>query len=152
MYAKWLFCVGVVVIVASMAGCMPHKGTLQAPPAQPVQAVQLEQHLVGNSLYRQGWKGAAKFRFASHHNADGTMSAKSWWYGGDQKTTGQWYISDDGLYCRTWDNYWAEGQEGCFVVAQSISDGRLIFDHVRGLPGSNRRYVYQVLAGNPHRL
>ena len=152
MYGKWLFCLGVFVIVASMSACLPHQGAQKTVIAEPVQAASLQQQLVGNSLFRQGWRGAAKFRFASHHHADGTVSAKSWSFGGETKTTGQWYISDDGLYCRTWDNFWAEGKEGCFSVMKSPNDGRLIFNHVRGLPGSDRRYVYQVLAGNPHSL
>ena len=149
MHGKWIFCLGVMAIVAALAGCLPQqKQTI----ARIVQPSELTKKLIGNSLFRQGWRGAAKFRFSSHHRADGTMSARSWWFGGDQRTTGTWYVSDDGLYCRTWDNLWAEGKEGCFTVAQAAEDGSLIFDHVRGLPGSDKRYVYQVLLGNPHKL
>lgn len=149
---NWIVRLGLLAMVAVVSGCLNQATGRTGAPARFVQPAEVERQLVGNTLYRQGWRGAAKFRFASAYNDDGTMTAKSWWFGGETKTTGRWWFNDEGLYCRAWDNRWSEGKEGCFSVSQSADDGRLIFDHVSGMPGSHRRYVYQVLAGNPHRL
>ena len=152
MLRQWVLRLSLLAACAIVSGCLEQAGLQKITPAKYIQSAELERQLIGNSLYRRGWTGAAKFQFASHHSPDGTMSAKSWWFGGAEQTVGRWRVTEDGLYCRTWNNFWAQGKEGCFSVAQSTEDGRLIFDHVDGHPGSHKRYIYQVLVGNPHRL
>lgn len=60
-----------------------------------------------------------------------------------EDAAGAWRVSeDDGLYCRTWNNGWAEGREGCFRVTRN--GDALTFDHVSGAAGEAASYTYSL--------
>lgn len=139
-------------LAVMLAGCMETVGYQEVTPARYIAPTAIAKRIQGNTLYREAWQGAAKLRYVSHHRTDGTMTARFWWFGGDEQATGTWVVTEDGLYCRQWSNWWADGKRGCFSVAEATKDGTLIFDHVNGAAGDSVRYRYKVLAGNPHRL
>ena len=140
------------VVVGMLSGCLPSSPQkIEAIPL-PLSGEEVKSRLAGNSVYRKGMRGLARWQYASHHSADGALSAKTWWLGGADVAQGHWEVSEDGTYCRRWFNHWANGEEGCFRVFASSTNGSLIFDHVSGNAGDSKRYDYQVLVGNPYSL
>ena len=141
------------VMLSVLSGCNPPDVTAEREALPlPLSRSQIIERLTGNTVYRKTWRGLANVQYASRHGDDGTLSAKSWWLGGDDRAKGTWVVHSDDTYCRRWLNHWAKGEEGCFRVFDSPSDGSLIFDHVTGNPGAAPRYTYSVLAGNPYSL
>ena len=139
-------------LAVAVSACLPTGGEDRTAIPMPMDAVEISQRLSDNSVYRSGWRGLANWEYASHHSADGRMSARAWWFGGRDEAEGRWEVTSDGLYCRTWLNHWADGEKGCFRVFSSASDGTLIFDYVSGAAGDAKQYSYEVLAGNPYSL
>ena len=131
-----------------LAACQSPRVPDASRSLQALTAAELHDTLVGNTLIRSGGPFWRRWDYAGRHRGDGTMTGRVSWSGGQERATGVWDISPDGLYCRTWSNEWSAGRRGCF---RGSRDGDiLIFDHVSGSSGDAERYAYRLVPGNPH--
>lgn len=139
--------------LAACASALQAPGTAKREPLPfPLKRDQIMSRLDGNTIFRSGIKGLARWQYASLHTRSGRLSARRWWQGGDARARGNWRVTSDDLYCRRFHNFWAGGKLGCFRVFDSPADGSIILDHVSGHQGDSYRYRYKVLAGNPYSL
>jgi hypothetical protein len=104
--------------------------------------VELRETLMGHTLSRSGGPLWRRWDYAAVHRADGTITGRVSWSGGEEVADGVWEVTPEGLYCRTWKNDWGAGQRGCFQVRRD-SDV-LVFDHVSGSGGDAERYAYRL--------
>ena len=139
-------------LAACTAALQDPKTVKREPLPNPMNREQILARLDGNTIYRSGIAGLARWEYASLHAKSGRISARRWWSGGDDRAKGSWRITSDDLYCRRFDNFWARGELGCFRVYDASGSGEVIFDHVSGNQGDSFRYRYKVLAGNPYKL
>ena len=105
---------------------------------------------MGNTISRSGGSFWRPWDYVGVHHADGTMTGRVSFSGGEEIVSGVWEISPAGLYCRTWENDWGAGKRGCFSA--SLGGETLVFDHVSGSSGGAERYLYRLLPGNPRGL
>jgi len=117
-----------------LAGCAtpPEQGALTAD--------QIRQTVTVNPLTRCGSVLLGQWRYTGRHGRDGTMTGLVLAGESREEAAGTWRVTTDGLYCRTWNNTWAEGREGCFRVTRAGDS--LTFDHVSGAPGEATSYTY----------
>lgn len=134
----------------SLTGCTGWPRVASNAMLQTVEAGDLRELLADNTLYRRGRRVAGAWHYAGLQRADGTILARIWWAGGEERASGRWEVTDRGIYCRIWDNHWGGGERGCFRVSRS--GDTLVFDHVSGSRGDADRYAYQLQAGNSHGL
>lgn len=73
---------------------------------------------------------------------DGTIRGKA--KQSDATDTGKYTISDDGIYCRAWDN-WRGGSEQCGHIAKSGDEYARIVD-------GDVQSTFKILKGNPKGL
>lgn len=135
--AERLGIAGVAFLTLAVASCAtPETGptVLSAP--------EIRQTVTGNALTRCGSQLLGQWRYTGRHMRDGTMEAVVLAGARREDAAGIWRVTDEGLYCRTWNNAWAQGQEGCFRVIRSGQS--LIFDHVSGAAGEATRYTYRL--------
>lgn len=114
---------------------------------QPIATTELRGTLEKNTLSRSGGPFWHRWTYRSVHRANGTMTGRVTWSGGEENTTGVWEISSNGHYCRTWSNAWGSGKRGCFQVSRP--GDTLVFNHVSGASGDANRYLYRVLPREP---
>lgn len=125
-----IVCLGLV-----LGGCAgPDKGP------KVLTADEIRQAVTRTPLTRCGSVLLGQWRYTGRHSRDGTMSAVVLAGAKREDATGSWHVTGDDLYCRTWNNDWAEGREGCFRVTRS--GDALTFDHVGGAPGEATSYTY----------
>lgn len=125
------------LLLLSIAGCA------SAPPdGTPLNAEQIRAAVTGSPLTRCGRVLLGQWRYTGRHSGDGSMTALVLAGETRDEATGTWRATDDGLYCRAWNNNWAQGREGCFRVTRS--GDKLTFDHVSGAPGEAKRYTYRL--------
>ncbi|MEQ8586420.1 MAG: hypothetical protein RLO01_14000 [Thalassobaculaceae bacterium] len=125
---------GVAALLAGCAGERSASGTLSAE--------EIRQTVVRNPLTRCSSILLGAWRYTARHVRDGRMSAVVLAGQTREDATGAWRVTSDDLYCRTWDNDWAGGREGCFRVSRA--DDTLVFDHVSGAAGESQRYTYRL--------
>ncbi len=133
-----------------LAACQSPPGSDLGESLQPLTSAEIGDALVGNTLSRSGGPIWRQWDYAGVHRANGTMTGRVSWPGGEEVVSGVWEVSPDGLYCRTWENDWGAGQRGCFRASRGGET--LVFDHVSGSTGGADRYVYRLLPSNPHGL
>ena len=131
-----------LLLAASLAAC----GTpSEAPPRQALSADEIQTVLIGNTLVRLMGGAFFSWEYNGVHAADGTMVGRVRGPSEVERVSGTWEVTGDDLYCRTWSNNWGDGRRGCFRVSRAGEE--LIFEHVSGSSGGQRRYVYQWQAG-----
>jgi len=143
---------GAAIVGASvslfLAGCGSTPEPVSGPSLRTLNATEVRETLVDNSLYRRGREWLPAWEYVGHHRTDGNMTGRVWWSDGEEVVEGVWEVGADDLYCRTWSNHLGEGQRGCFRVSR---DGdTLAFDQVSGARGDTDRYSYRILPGNAH--
>lgn len=143
----------VAVLIVLSAGLLAQGcGSAPEPVAgsslRTLTASEVRKALVDNSLYRRGSEWWRAWEYVRFHRADGTMTGRVWWSGGEEVATGAWEVGTDDLYCRTWNNHWGGGRRGCFRVSRT--GVTLVPDHVSGARGDADRYTYRLLPGNPY--
>jgi len=99
----------------------------------------------GNTLYED----APSYQWAGFYDRDGTARARGWTLLGGEDATGEWRVTDAGLFCIKWNREdWAGGNENCYKV--EISGKKTIQLHVSGKGGGDRTLV--IKSGNPYKL
>ncbi len=93
-----------------------------------------------SALTRCGKALLGQWRYTGRHSKDGTMTGLVLAGETREEATGVWRVTADNLYCRTWNNRWADGREGCFRVTRTGE--ALTFDHVTGAAGEATSYTY----------
>ncbi len=142
--------VAILLVASLLAACQSPTDSDPSESLQPLAAAEIGQALVGNTLSRSGGSFWRQWDYVAVHRADGTMTGRVSFSGGEEVVSGVWEIAPDGLYCRTWENDWGGGKRGCFRASRGGES--LVFDHVTGSSGGAGRYVYRLLSGNPHGL
>ena len=142
--------VGAMIGCLVIAGCQAGPGPVDEGALTRLSAPEIREALVDNSLYREGGNWFRRWEYAGLFRADGALSARVWWNGGEERATGVWEVTNDDLYCRTWHNNWGEGKRGCFRVSKAGEI--LVFDYESGSSGDADRYAYELLQGNPYDL
>ncbi len=143
--AVCVFLAGLIV-----AGCRTTPTAEDESAFTPLSGSEVRETLGGNSLYREGGDLLRSWEYVGLLREDGTLSARVWWSGGEEFADGVWEVTEDDLYCRTWNNNWGDGERGCFRVSKA--EQTLAFDHVSGSRGDADRYTYRFLPGNPYGL
>ncbi len=140
-----------VILLASLdlAGCQTTRETQTSETSTPqrLSAAEIEDALVGNTLVRRGGGWFSSWEYNGLHSADGSILGRVTTAGGEERVTGDWDVTGDDLYCRTWSNHWGGGKRGCFRVSRAGDS--LIFEHVSGSSGGAERYAYHWRAGKP---
>lgn len=119
----------------------------EASAPQALSADEIKTALVGNTLVRLMGGLFFSWEYNGVHAADGTMEGRVRGPTEVERVPGTWEVTSDDLYCRTWSNNWGDGRRGCFRVSRVGEE--LIFEHVSGASGGQRRYVYEWRAGVP---
>ncbi len=138
------------IALLALTGCQSPAVPDIAASAGPFDGGELRETLLGHTLSRTGGPLWRRWDYAGVHRADGTITGRVSWSGGEEVASGVWDISPEGLYCRAWNNDWGDGRRGCFQVRRS--GDVLVFDHVSGSRGDADSYAYRLLPGNPHGL
>lgn len=133
-----------LLLAASLAAC---ETSSEAPPRQTLSANEIQTALVGNTLVRLMGGVFFSWEYNGVHAADGTMVGRVRGPSEVERVPGTWEVTGEDLYCRTWANDWGDGRRGCFRVSRAGEE--LVFEHVSGSSGGQRRYVYQWQAGVP---
>ncbi|MEL6266246.1 MAG: hypothetical protein AAFR52_11475 [Pseudomonadota bacterium] len=136
-----------LVGVALLAGCQTTEEKLVEGGAQPLTADEVAALVVGNTLYT----ASDRWRHHSYYAPDGTAAGRTTWDGGEESASAVWEISEDGLWCRDWDNDWGGGEHGCQAVYPA-GDGDYWFIYRRGSHGETKDFKVTVLEGNPEAL
>ena len=139
-----------LLAAVTLASCGTSSKSDPDASAIPLGPAEIRGALVANTLYREGGDWWQSWEYAGFHRDDGTMIGRAWWPGGAETAVGTWEISQDGLYCRTWNNHWGDGAYGCFRVERS--GDTLIFAQTENAPGNTETYRYQHKPGNPFGL
>jgi hypothetical protein len=121
-------------ILASCAGNEPRSGVLSAE--------QIRETVTGNALTRCGTRLLGQWRYTARHGRDRSLEAVVLAGARREDAAGVWRVTEDGLYCRTWNNDWAGGREGCFSVTRN--GDALTIDHVSGAAGEAASYTYSL--------
>ena len=129
---------------AALAACETRD---EASAPQALTADEIETALVGNTLVRLMGGLFFSWEYNGVHAADGTMEGRVRGPTEVERVPGTWEVTGDDLYCRTWSNNWGDGRRGCFRVSRAGEE--LIFEHVSGTSGGQRRYAYEWQAGVP---
>ncbi len=110
---------------------------------------EIEEALIGNTIYLDGRNQNGRYyQWAAHYSADGTMTGRAWWDGGQRISGGTWEATGDNQYCRQWETTkWAEGKRGCFVLIRD--DDEIEFELVSG---SGDDDTVDLEPGNPYGL
>jgi len=99
----------------------------------------------GNTLFED----APTYNWAAFYEPQGTARGRGWNWLGGESATGRWRVTDDGLFCVTWDREnWAGGTENCYQV--KISGEKTEHVHVSGETGGDHTLV--IKSGNPYDL
>ena len=122
-------------LAATLAACA-------APETGPkvLSAHEIRQTVTGSALSRCGSRLLGPWQYTARHRRDGSMEAVVLAGSKREDATGTWRVTGDDLYCRTWNNGWAQGREGCFRVTRS--GDTLTFDHVSGAAGESASDTY----------
>ena len=116
---------------------------LCAAPAfaqQQLNAAQIRALFAGNTLSGENELG---YDVQVYMDPSGKMSGQS---NNRYTDVGTWYVTDDGRYCRKWNN-WRDGAEDCFTIRQAGPTSVRIKAISRPYDG-----VYRVIRGDPHDL
>lgn len=103
---------------------------------------EIRREVVRNPMTRCGSILLGAWRYTAWHDRDGRVNAVVLAGTTREEATGVWRVTADDLYCRTWNNTWAEGREGCFTVTKTADS--LTFDHVSGASGEADSYTYRL--------
>ncbi|MFX4222701.1 MAG: hypothetical protein ACMVO3_18060 [Thalassobaculum sp.] len=103
---------------------------------------EIRREVVRNPMTRCGSILLGAWRYTAWHDRDGRVNAVVLAGTTREEAAGVWRVTADDLYCRTWNNTWAEGREGCFTVTKTAD--LLTFDHVSGAPGEADSYTYRL--------
>ncbi len=136
--------VALLFAAAALAACETRD---DASAPQALTADEIETALVGNTLVRLMGGLFFSWEYNGVHAADGTMEGRVRGPTEVERVPGTWEVTSDDLYCRTWSNNWGDGRRGCFRVSRAGEE--LIFEHVSGTSGGQRRYAYEWRAGVP---
>ena len=130
------------VAVSSLWGCASTAERMAKKGIEPLTADELRTTLPGNSVYERG----DTWEYTGYLRSDGTLFGRSWWDGGEETATGKWEITDEGLYCRDWDNDWGGGGYGCLRMYR---DGdKIVYDWASGSKGKNPTGTMLPVKGN----
>jgi hypothetical protein len=137
-----------------VAGCGSTLNPDAALSLRPLTSAEIRQTLLGHTLYRRGGEWWRAWEYAGLHRAansrGGIITGRVWWSNGQEIAEGEWQVTEEALYCRTWKNHWGDGKRGCFRASRG--GDTLVFDHVSGSSGDAARYTYRLLPGNLHGL
>lgn len=150
MYSRTLLSACAIVGFTAVAGCQT---TVTSPTDQtnakiaegwvPLDAPALTSVLHDHTHWGTGTGGN---QWAVYYRADGTMSGKS-----DEHTdAGVYRVTEDGIYCRTWNN-WGDAREGCVrMFSNAAQPGQLDGVTVSGKVPLGGAWRYE--PGNPMAL
>ena len=134
----------------ALSGCASLTTPDDDQPLQPLSSAEIRTALTENSLYRRGGRWWRRWEYTGFYRADGSVTGRVWWSGGEEIVQGHWNVTAAALFCRTWENNWGDGKRGCFRVSRA--GDRIVFDYVSGSSGGAERFSYRYLTGNPQGL
>ncbi len=116
-----------------------------APSVDKASKDQIVASYDGNTLYQE----TSYYEFAGYYDANGTARGRGWSWLGEERSAGEWHVTDDGKFCMRWDRKdWGGGNENCYTVELQGDKTSLI--HIAGEGSEDRTFT--ILKGNPYDL
>ncbi|MEO1776217.1 MAG: hypothetical protein AAFS07_14820 [Pseudomonadota bacterium] len=130
-----------------LMSCTSTEERLVADGVVPLTGPEVSALVSGNTLSTKG-DGWTHDTFI---DASGRLTGRAVWNGGSETADGVWEVTEDGLYCRDWENDWAGGGYGCSRVYPA-GDGGHWFIYANGSRGEVTEIYVTVSEGNTQSL
>ncbi|MEX0759221.1 MAG: hypothetical protein WD100_06550 [Tistlia sp.] len=83
--------------------------------------------------------------YVIYWDPSGEMRGLATWSGGSETDRGRWSVSEDGLFCRQWQE-WRDGGEGCWRLYDAGEE--VVFARVSGTARDGTLKKEEIVQGN----